>query len=109
MLFTVQQLVARRDLRLRSTLTDLHDSNTAWNGLGNAVLTMWRNAPLPSSIREPGLSSKPSRTLIAVLYLGGIAVLNMSIPALASIEAFHATEDITIQTQGGPDWNTMTR
>lgn len=109
MLFCVQQLVSQRDLRSHSNLTNLHDGNAAWQGIGNALWTMWRNLPLPHPLRKKygGVSSKPIRTVIAVIYLGGISTMHMSIPALASIQTFNVTEAITVATSGKPNWTAI--
>jgi hypothetical protein len=44
MLVTTQQLALRRNLVQQQTLTATHDKSAAWNGLGSALLSIWRQA-----------------------------------------------------------------
>jgi hypothetical protein len=93
MVFVTQQLVIRHNLRSSSTLTYLHDSNTAWQGLVAALLTLWR---------QKAVRSRTGLIILATVYLGGIAALHITIPALASIEVFNITTQVKIVARGRP-------
>ena len=96
MLLTTQQLVVRRDLGMRRTLTAIHDSDIAWSGLGSSLLTLWRQISLPADVKG---------ILVAVVYLIGIAVLHITTPSLFVLEAFNQTMVTDVNTTGGPDWS----
>jgi hypothetical protein len=95
MLFCVQQLVVRRSStkHYRSTLTDLHDTDTAWAGLGGAMLALWRQKSLPRY---------PLRVTIAAVYLIGIAALHTTVPAIISIKLLNESIPTEVQTNGLP-------
>lgn len=95
MVFSVQQLIIKRDTSgpLGSTLTDIHDSNSAWAGLGSALLTL---------LYQLGFRRQISRTATALLYLGGVAVLHTTIPATISVEALKRSNFTQVMTSGLP-------
>jgi len=95
MLLTTQQLVVRRDLNAPQTLTSTHDNDSAWCGLGSSLLTLWRQIEIPAHV---------SGTIIAVVYLSGMAALHVTTPSLFNIEAFNITGTELIGTRGGIDW-----
>jgi len=95
MLLTTQQLVVRRDLGTRRTLTSTNDSDVAWSGLGSSLLTLWRQFELPAHVGE---------TLIAVVYLSGIAALHITTPSLFVVEAFNQSIATTVEATGSIDW-----
>ncbi|KAJ7210691.1 hypothetical protein GGX14DRAFT_394336 [Mycena pura] len=79
------------------TLTALHDSISAWAGLGSALATLFNQVSIPASVLG---------TLSVVGYLGCISTLHISIPAILSVEAFNATVEVTIpaSTSGMPEY-----
>lgn len=95
MVFSVQQLIIKRDTSgpVGSTFTDIHDSNSAWAGLGSALLTL---------MYQFGFRRQISRTVTALLYLGGVAVLHTTIPATISVEAFKRSNFTQVMTRGLP-------
>jgi hypothetical protein len=92
MVYLVQQLIIRRDSDERSeaTLTSLHDSDTAWAGLISAILTLWR---------QTGFRHHPLRNASAVIYLGAIAGLHITIPAILSIQTISERYSIEVMTR----------
>lgn len=95
MVYTAQQLVMRNHLSRATTGTAMHDSNTAWSGIGSGLLTLWRNIYFPASV---------SGTLLAVLYLGLIAVFHITTPALFSVQTFNASVPVNLTLSGLPDY-----
>jgi hypothetical protein len=91
MVFVVQQLVVCRDLYRSSRLTSLHDSNLAWQGLGGAIMTLYRQKQLPDRVWS---------AIAAAFYLGGIATLHATIPALYSVQVFNTTLNMEVATRG---------
>lgn len=91
MVYAVQQLVVRYNLRHASSLTDLHDGNAAWQGLGSAVLTSWA--------RITTRLARSHRIATATLYLGGIAALHTTIPAVLSVEVLDLLQSTPLWTQ----------
>ena len=77
-----QRLALSRDLRTRQTLTAIHDKNSAWLGIGSAGIGLWEQAKLLSAIS--GISG-------IALYLFGIYVLHVTIPALVHVSAYNTT------------------
>jgi hypothetical protein len=95
MLFCIQQLVIRQNSMesYRPTLTDLHDTDTAWAGLGGAMLTLWRQKKLPRN---------PLRVVLAAVYLIGIAALHTTVPAIISIKLLNQSIPTEVPTSGLP-------
>ncbi|KAF8912635.1 hypothetical protein CPB85DRAFT_1252533 [Mucidula mucida] len=82
MVMSVQSLSAKTILHKDVTITALHDTASAWSGLGSAARALSRQFSLPSAW-WPVAS--------ALLYLGGIAVFHISTPSLLNLETFNAT------------------
>ncbi|KAI0945046.1 hypothetical protein AcV7_001685 [Taiwanofungus camphoratus] len=79
----------RRILLKRQTLTAIHDLAGAWNGLGSALLSLWRQAFLAASVVG---------TLQVVVYLASLSVIHIATPALFSTELFNHTDSIVVST-----------
>jgi hypothetical protein len=77
-----QQLSLRHNLSLRQTLTAIHDKSTAWDGLGSALLNLWKQTSLAASIWG---------TTSVVFYLMGTSILHVSTPALFHLEPYNNT------------------
>lgn len=99
MVYTAQQLVMRKHLSYPTTVTAMHDSNIAWSGIGSSLFTLYRNIYLPVSV---------SGTLLAVMYLGCIAVFHITTPALFSVQTFNASLSINMTVSGLPDYRNDT-
>ncbi|KAJ7046012.1 hypothetical protein C8F04DRAFT_1024417, partial [Mycena alexandri] len=97
LVFVTQKLSMRRSLTRRQTLTETHDIASAWGGIGAAILSIWQQRKVTSSI---------AAVLSVFFYLGCILVLHVTTPALFSVETFNATRFIQVGTQGLPayDW-----
>ncbi|KAH8810187.1 hypothetical protein DL96DRAFT_1821683 [Flagelloscypha sp. PMI_526] len=87
-LFVCQTLFMQRLLALKQSLTRSHDQYSAWLGIGNAVLTLYKQRTAHSGLR--------SVSMIA-LYLGGSATLKITIPALFQFPV-HTTTILTPST-----------
>ena len=92
----MQQLAVQRQLHSSQTLTALHDSVNAWSGLGSSVLTVLQQFRVPATVFP---------TLITSIYLGCIAVLHITTPALFSLETFNSTMPTDIKTYGMLDYS----
>ncbi|KAJ7025685.1 hypothetical protein C8F04DRAFT_1400476 [Mycena alexandri] len=88
-----QILSMRRSLQKDQTLTATHDNSVAWTGIGSASLLLWDRRTVAASIR--GVMSP-------ALYLGGILVLHITIPALFSMDL-----DFFNETHRDPYWLTI--
>lgn len=91
-----QILSMRRSLQKDQTLTATHDNSVAWTGIGSASLLLWDRRTVAASIRE---------VMSPALYLGGILVLHITIPALFSMESFTSSCSVTVLTRGLPSFN----
>ncbi|KAK0433722.1 hypothetical protein EV421DRAFT_1378551 [Armillaria borealis] len=91
-IFVSQQLGARRNARTRQTLTATSDNMAAWSGLGAALASLWRQKTLMASL-------VPS--LLVVGYFVCIAVLNITTPAIFSLQPFNQTRNAVIATTLG--------
>ncbi|KAF8882958.1 hypothetical protein BD779DRAFT_1749144 [Infundibulicybe gibba] len=89
-LFLTQQLAICRNLLVKQKLTATHDKAGAWNGLGSAVLAVWRQFSLTTSV---------GGTIAIATYLGGIAVLHITTPTLLALTTFNVTEYIDVGKQ----------
>ncbi|KAJ7331076.1 hypothetical protein DFH08DRAFT_940256 [Mycena albidolilacea] len=79
------------------TLTEMHDQISAWGGIGAAVSILYTQVTLPSSFL---------RIFWICLYLSTISVLNVTTPALVSVESFNFSISTTVKTQSIPQWST---
>ncbi|KIJ59696.1 hypothetical protein HYDPIDRAFT_118192 [Hydnomerulius pinastri MD-312] len=84
-----QRLALRRNLCLRQTLTATHDLSASWTGLGSALVSLWRQRYIRSSLLG---------TISIVLYLGGIAVLHVTTSTLLSLQSFNGTAAVPVLT-----------
>ncbi|KAJ7790824.1 hypothetical protein B0H14DRAFT_3568457 [Mycena olivaceomarginata] len=96
LVLVTQILSMRRSLQEDQTLTATHDNSVAWTGIGSASLLLWDRGTVPASIR--GVMSP-------ALYLGGILVLHITIPALFSMESFTSSRSVPVLTRGPPSFN----
>ncbi|KAJ6606125.1 hypothetical protein DFH09DRAFT_1353339 [Mycena vulgaris] len=96
LVFVTQTLSTKQDLQTHQTLTATHDNAAAWTGLGSAVLYIWNQKAVPASIM--GVVS-------VFLYLGNIMILHITTPALFSLEAFNASRQVFVPTEGLPTIN----
>ncbi|KAI0929930.1 hypothetical protein AcV5_006768 [Taiwanofungus camphoratus] len=92
MVVLTQRLAMRSMLRNRQTLTAAHDISNAWNGLGSAFLSLWRQTYLAAC--AVGIAE-------VTLYLVCISVLHISTPSLFSMETFNQSNSITVTTTVG--------
>jgi hypothetical protein len=95
-----QKLAMHRNIATFQTLTETHDSISSWSGIGSALATLYNQLSTPASVLQ---------TLNIVGYLGCISGLNISIPAIISVEAFNNSYPLMVETRGIPEfWNTTT-
>lgn len=100
MVFTMQQLAISHKLSGSTTLTETHDVNTAWLGLGSALLTLRRQLTRPAALYS---------TLIAVIYLSGIATLHITTPALFSIQTTSLQTPTDVKTFGMANYTAVNK
>ncbi|KAF8156407.1 hypothetical protein K438DRAFT_2026302 [Mycena galopus ATCC 62051] len=91
-----QILSVRRSLQKDQALTATHDNAIAWTGIGSASLLLWDRMAVPASMLG---------VMYPTLYLGGILVLHITIPALFSMESFTSSRSISVPTRGLPSFN----
>jgi hypothetical protein len=92
LVWIMQQICLRNELLKSQTLTATHDKTTAWDGLGSAAISLWRQKYIRAS---------PWGTLSITTYFGLIAVLHNTTPALLGLEAFNATVGVETSTRVG--------
>lgn len=95
MVFAMQQLAIQHTqaqrTRSKTTLTDLHDTNASWTGLGGAFLSLWW---------QTRFRRNTVRAVFAVAYLSVIAALHATIPALLSVQVVTENQPIDVMTRG---------
>ncbi|KAK0477627.1 hypothetical protein IW261DRAFT_1420912 [Armillaria novae-zelandiae] len=91
-IFVSQQLGVRRNARTRQALTATSDNMAAWSGLGAALASLWRQKTLMASLLP---------SLLVVGYFVCIAVLNITTPAIFSLQPFNQTRNAVIATTLG--------
>lgn len=75
-----QQLALRKTLHRVQTLTEVHDKHTAWSGFGAAMMTVFSQRTLPTSVWG----------VFAIAgYLLSILVLHITVPATFSLATFN--------------------
>jgi hypothetical protein len=79
---TTQRLALFRIVGRRRKLTTVHDVSGAWTGIGAAILTLWRQRLVPSSILE---------VTAVVTYLISMLVLHISASSIMQWQAFSST------------------
>ncbi|KAJ6449264.1 hypothetical protein C8R45DRAFT_1131086 [Mycena sanguinolenta] len=95
LVFLSQRLALQSGTGSRS-LTSVHDRNSSWRGFGSALSVLYNQIALPSSVLQ---------SLVVVLYLGGISILHITIPATFSVETFNASIFLEVPTVGVPEYN----
>ncbi|CCL99281.1 uncharacterized protein FIBRA_01296 [Fibroporia radiculosa] len=90
LLLLTQRLAVKRIVSTYQPLTTSHDECNAWNGLGSAFLTLWRQ--LRSVSVELG-------TLGVIIYLASFTVLHTTTPSLFSMQPFNDTS-LTVTATG---------
>ncbi|KAJ7108153.1 hypothetical protein C8R44DRAFT_857727 [Mycena epipterygia] len=91
-----QTLAMRRNLRMEQTLTAAHDKFAAWSGIGSALLRLWNQRIVPSSVLG---------TLSVFLYLTNILVVHITTPSLLSLQTFNASQSTNVTTHGLPEYS----
>lgn len=89
LVFLTQQLAVSRNLLLRQKLTSAHDKTSAWNGLGSAVVAVWRQYSIPTAV---------SGTIAIATYLACISALHITTPAILRLVPFNSTRGISVGT-----------
>ncbi|KAJ6568910.1 hypothetical protein B0H19DRAFT_1373327 [Mycena capillaripes] len=95
LVFITQTLSMRRDLHIRQSLTATHDNTAAWSGLGSAAFCVWHQMAVAASV--PGVLS-------ALLYLGSIAILHVTMPNMFLLQTVQMLRPVVIETQGLPSF-----
>ncbi|KAJ7215556.1 hypothetical protein GGX14DRAFT_443082 [Mycena pura] len=93
LVFLTQKLAARRNLRIFQPLTATHDTAAAWAGIGSAILRIWQQRQVRSSV---------AGVISPAVYLSAILALQTTTPALFTLAAFNSTQTIVIPTRGLP-------
>ncbi|KAJ6488783.1 hypothetical protein C8R45DRAFT_992857 [Mycena sanguinolenta] len=96
LVFVMQTLAMRQNLRRVQPLTTAHDTAAAWSGMGSALFHLW--------MQDIGRASWAG-VLSALFYLANILLLHITTPALFSLEAFNATQLIPVVAQSLPAFN----
>ncbi|KAJ6618533.1 hypothetical protein B0H10DRAFT_1241922 [Mycena sp. CBHHK59/15] len=91
LVLVTQTLTMQKSLWSDQTLTATHDNIAAWSGIASAFLGLWNQKAVPAS--TIGVAS-------AFLYLAGISALQITTPALFSLETFNSSRSTPIETQG---------
>ncbi|KAJ7080252.1 hypothetical protein C8R44DRAFT_862910 [Mycena epipterygia] len=99
LVFVTQQLAMQHNVHSHQTLTSVHDRISSWAGLGSTLVTLYNQVSVPASVLG---------TLHVVGYLGCIAVLHTTIPAVLSVETFMATVPVAASTFGIPEFANTT-
>jgi hypothetical protein len=96
-LFLVQQLAHRGALHTRQTLTAVHDTFSAWNGIGSALAVMYAQRNRTTAVYR-GL-------LCVTAYLVGMSALHITTPGLISVATFNNTfPGVVYMTSSKPDF-----
>lgn len=95
LVLTTQTLSMRRDLQIHQTLTATHDNAAAWAGLGSATFYVWR---------QRGVSASLKGVLSALFYLGNIALLQVAMSSMFSLQTVTAPQSGLIATHGLPSY-----
>ncbi|KAF7348043.1 hypothetical protein MSAN_01756700 [Mycena sanguinolenta] len=95
LVFLTQTLTMWHNFGPNRTLTAIHDTISAWAGLGSALVSLWNQVSVPASVLG---------TLSIVSYLSCISILHISLPAIISVEAFNATVAVQASTLGIPEY-----
>lgn len=77
---------------MRQTLTAIHDQQSAWNGLGSALLSLYQQFDIATSVM--GVVS-------ITFYLACLSVLHITTPAMLSLEPFNQTIQTNVSTTLG--------
>ncbi|KAJ7861048.1 hypothetical protein B0H13DRAFT_2355281 [Mycena leptocephala] len=96
LVYLTQTLATQHNLETNRTLTAIHDTSVAWTGIGSAALSLWSQKTVPASVIG---------VLTVFLYLGNITALNISTPALLSLQAFNLSRETIVSTDGLPNSN----
>ncbi|KAJ6503709.1 hypothetical protein C8R45DRAFT_924052 [Mycena sanguinolenta] len=89
-------LSTRQSLRREQSLAATHDIASAWAGIGSAVVRIWRQNVISSSVMG---------VLSVFLYLGGMLVFHITTPALFAVETFNSSQPLVFATEGLPAYN----
>ncbi|KAJ7875789.1 hypothetical protein B0H13DRAFT_1893953 [Mycena leptocephala] len=84
--YLTQKLAIAHAIGKHNLLTSTHDKISAWNGIGSAVLTLYKQLNLPASSLE---------IMFIPLYLATISVLQVTTPALVSVKLFSYSMNTT--------------
>ncbi|KAJ6557620.1 hypothetical protein B0H19DRAFT_1070260 [Mycena capillaripes] len=96
LVYSTQNAGMSRAIGKYSILTAIHDEVSAWGGIGSASSTAFKQLTLPVSIAG----------IVSIwLYLVSISILNVTTPALFSVEAFNLPILFPTKTHSTPQWN----
>ncbi|KAJ7901395.1 hypothetical protein B0H13DRAFT_1883072 [Mycena leptocephala] len=99
LVFLTQKLAMQQNIRTHQTLTATHDIISSWAGFGSALAMLFNQVSVPASVLG---------TLSVVSYLGCIAMLHITIPAILSVETFNTTIPVPASTFGMPEFENST-
>ncbi|KAI0089621.1 hypothetical protein BDY19DRAFT_114029 [Irpex rosettiformis] len=85
-----------RDLHTQQTLTAIHDKLTAWLGLGSSLMALVDQIRIPAAV---------SNVVFIAIYLCGVAVLHITIPASVGVSTYDATVPTLQTTQLARPWS----
>ncbi|KAL1733725.1 hypothetical protein EV714DRAFT_203825, partial [Schizophyllum commune] len=87
LVWLTQRLAFRRLLSHGKSLTAIHDEYNSWIGLGSAFITLWGQRSRRSALRW---------VMFTTIYLGGIDILHVSIPAMFTLQVGTAHRNSTV-------------
>ncbi|KAI0683023.1 hypothetical protein BC835DRAFT_1423689 [Cytidiella melzeri] len=90
LVLVTQRLALIRDLHTRQTPTAIHDKSSAWLGLGSSLVTLLDQTRVPAAV---------SSVVFIAIWLGGVAILHIAIPASVSVSVYNHTVATQQQTQ----------
>ncbi|KAF7375766.1 hypothetical protein MSAN_00466200 [Mycena sanguinolenta] len=96
LVFLTQRLALRFGTGSQRSLTVVHDGYSSWRGVGSAFGVLYNQFTLPASVLQ---------SLTILLYLGGISILHITIPATLSVRTFDSSVSRDVTTIGLPEFN----
>ncbi|KAJ6476983.1 hypothetical protein C8R45DRAFT_1216775 [Mycena sanguinolenta] len=96
LLYLIQQQAALSSIQKYCWLTTTHDQLSCWNGIGSSLSTLYSQVSLPVSL---------SATTAITTYFLALSTLQVTTPALLSIEPFNLSTTFLAPSLGVPQWN----
>ncbi|KAF9239409.1 hypothetical protein BU15DRAFT_74566 [Melanogaster broomeanus] len=95
LVYLTQSLALTRDLSRPQLLTAIHDTSGAWNGIGAALLLLWRQTKLTASL---------GKVLAVATYLLNTMLLHITSSSILQFQTYNTTTvEITSSTHSWPN------